>query len=533
MIHWIRSLSLGSAGLSARLLVLTISFVMLAEVFIYTPSIGRFRLTYLEERLAAAHLAILALDATPDQMVSQELQRKLLTHVGGYAVALRRPGHGKLMLMHSEAMAVDGSYDLRRTNFLGLIRDAFIVLMHDGSDVIRVVGLSPKNPEVVVEIVLDEAPMRDEMIAFSQRILALSLVISLITAALVYLSLHRLMVRPMRRITESMIAFRENPEDASRILPLSERTDEIGVAQRELASMQEGLRAALQQKTRLAALGTAVTKINHDLKNILATALLVSDRLHGSEDPEVRRVTPTLMGAIDRAVHLCGQTLNFTREGPPPLELSQFNLSGLIDDVGESLPASVNGEAVWQNRLDDAIEVKADREQLFRVFANLGQNAIQAGAKTVKVSSRQANGQLRIEIEDDGPGLPPRARERLFQPFSGSARPGGTGLGLAIARELMRAHGGDITLERSTGEGSCFGLTLPLDAAAARNARGHRSVPVLGNGPENRSAPVVGNGREHGSAPAIDNGHGPRPATASKGKVRPAPAVSREPKSGP
>ena len=460
-------------GLSARLLILTIAFVMLAEVLIYAPSIARFRQSHLEERLAAAHLAILALDATPDQMVSADLERELLTHVGAHKVALRRPGQGKLMLMTGDRDSVDASYDLRQGTFFGLIGDAISALAREDGRVLRIVGISPKDPEVVVEVVLDEAPLRADMLGFSKRILALSLVISLFTAALVYLSLHWLIVRPMRRITDSMTAFRDAPEDASRIIEPSSRFDEIGVAQRELATMQDGLRAALQQKTRLAALGIAVSKINHDLKNILATALLVSDRLLGSEDPEVRRVAPTLMGAIDRAVSLCGQTLNFTREGPAPLALSSFDLRTLVEDVGRALPSTASGECRWDNRLEGGTEVRADREQLFRVLANLGQNAMEAGAKSVAVSARLDNKQIDILVEDDGPGLPPRARERLFQPFAGSARPGGTGLGLAIARDLMRAHGGDIQLERSTGEGSCFRLILPLIEAGGSGRQSH------------------------------------------------------------
>jgi signal transduction histidine kinase len=218
----------------------------------------------------------------------------------------------------------------------------------------------------------------------------------------------------------------------------------------------------LQQKTRLAALGIAVTKISHDLKNILATARLVSDRLAGIDDPEVRRVTPTLMGAIDRAVDLCAQTLSFTREGPASLDLSRFELGDLLKDVGESLLGPVNGRTVWRNRLEHGIEVEADRQQLFRVFANLGQNAVEAGATRVDVSAERDDGRLVVRIADNGPGLPPRAREKLFQPFSGSVRPGGTGLGLAIARDLVRAHGGDISLESSDGTGTRFRLTLPL-----------------------------------------------------------------------
>jgi signal transduction histidine kinase len=266
----------------------------------------------------------------------------------------------------------------------------------------------------------------------------------------------------MRRITESMVAFRQDPEDVTRGIVPSDRSDEIGVAQRELATMQQGLRAALQQKTRLAALGVAVSKINHDLKNILATARLVSDRLAGIDDPDVRSVTPTLVGAIDRAVDLCAQTLSFTREGPASLDLSRFELGDLVNDVGESLLERVNGKAVWQNRLGHGIEVEADRQQLFRVFSNLARNAVEAGATRVDVSGERDDRRLIVHIADNGPGLPPRAREKLFQPFSGSARPGGTGLGLAIARDLVRAHGGDISLERSDGTGTCFRLTLPL-----------------------------------------------------------------------
>ncbi len=451
-----------AAGLSARLLLLTIGFVMLAEVLIFAPSIGRFRMTYLEDRLADAHLAILALEATPDQMVGEDLEKELLSHVGADMVALRKPQAGKLMLMARRPERIDVTADLREGGFMSLIGDAFMTLVAPEGRRLRVLGASPKDPEVLVEVVLDEGPLKAAMIDFSKRILLLSLAISVFTALLVYWSLHRLLVRPMRQITRSMVAFREDPEDLTRPLVPSGRNDEVGIAERELTMMQEGLRGALQQKTRLAALGIAVTKINHDLKNILATARLVSDRLADSEDPEVRRVTPTLMKAIDRAVDLCGRTLSFTREGPVALELSRFALDGLVTDVGASLPGSVNGSAIWHSQLEEGLEIEGDREQLFRVLANLGQNAVQAGATTVEVSAKRDNGRLVITVADNGPGLAPRAREKLFQPFSGSARPGGTGLGLAIARDLLRAHGGDLTLESSTGEGSRFRLTLPL-----------------------------------------------------------------------
>jgi len=227
-----------------RLLVLTIAFVMLAEVLIYCPSIGRFRLVYLEERLAAAHLALLALEATPYQMVSAAVEKELMAHVGAHAVSLLKPGQGRLMLMVEKPQGPVVTYDLRQSGFFSLIRDAFVALLSDSPRILRVIGPSPQDPAIRVEVVMDEAPMRAAMLDYSQRILNLSLVISLFTAALVYLSLHRMMVRPMRRITQSMVAFRTNPEDASRDLVPSGRSDEVGVVERELVTMQEGLRGA-------------------------------------------------------------------------------------------------------------------------------------------------------------------------------------------------------------------------------------------------------------------------------------------------
>ena len=455
-------------SLSAKLLLLTIAFVMLAEVLIYAPSIARMRLTYLEERLAAAHLSILALEATPDNMVSKEMEAELLQHVGAYMVALTKPGAGKLMLMVETPAEIDATYDLRAGSFFGLIRDSVVTLLAPDNRLLRIMGPSPKDPAILVEVVMEEAPLRSEMFDYSWRILNLSLVISVFTAALVYLSLHLLMVRPMRRITESMAAFRANPENAAASLPPSERSDEIGIAQRELVNMQQGLRAALLQKTRLAALGTAVTKVNHDLRNILATASLISDRLGKSGDPAVRSMAPALVGAIDRALHLCAQTLQFTREGPVQLDLQRFDLRDLLTEVREAVAEVGAGKAGWVNDVERGFHIEADREQLYRVFFNLAHNALEAGAGELRLAARPVRDFLVIDLEDNGPGMPEEAKRNIFKPFAGSAREGGTGLGLSIAHDIMRAHGGDIRLERSDTEGTLFRLVLPVRQANAQ-----------------------------------------------------------------
>lgn len=450
-----------SHSLSARLLVLTVGFVMLAEVLIFTPSIARFRETWLQDRLAAGHLAALSIVATPDGMITEDVQGELLDHVGAYMVDLTLPGRDDMVMLGGTVPAVDKSVDLAVGGPIHLIVEAYESLVQAENRVLRVEGPSPRDPEVAVVVVLDEAPLVDAMRDYGWRILGLSIVISLITAGLVFVSLRWLMVRPMTRLTEKMIAFREDPEDSDAVITATGRRDELGVAQRELHAMQTAVRTALKQQARLAALGTAVTKINHDLRNILASASLLSERVAMSEDPEVQRSAPRLMQAIDRAAELCAQTLTYTREGGPPLKRQPVDLRGLVDATMAEIALPEDGRARIDNAIPDGLTVQADSDQLLRALTNLARNAIEAGAETVRLSAEKSDGRVAVTIADDGPGLPPRARDHLFQPFAGSARAGGTGLGLAIAREIASAHRGDLKLLASTAQGTTFQLDLP------------------------------------------------------------------------
>jgi signal transduction histidine kinase len=394
-------------------------------------------------------------------MIDPQLELTLLQHAGARLVALHTPDGKNLMLRGATAqLVIDETVDLNDHNLLDLIGGALDTLQQTKNRVLRVMGPSPRAPDTVVEVVLDEKPLHDAMIAYSWRVLGVSIVISLVTATLIFLALQWLIIRPMRRITNEMVRFRTDPEaPLEAVVPV--RSDEIGVAEREFGLMRREVRRALKQKERLAALGTAVNKINHDLRGVLSTARLVADRLTGSGDPDVRKAAPALVKALDRAVDLCSDTLNFTREGPPRPELSQFALQELCQEVKESLNRLlIDGKAI-DAPIDSGFSIVADRSQMFRVIRNLGENALQMGAQNVTISAGRTNGKVEIEITDDGPGLPPKAVENLFRPFRGSARAGGTGLGLAIARELARVQGGDLRLAASSGKGACFAIELP------------------------------------------------------------------------
>jgi signal transduction histidine kinase len=464
MIHSFHSLPSPSHSLSVRLLALTVFFVMLGGILFFVPSVTRFRLNYLDDKLAGATLALLALEAAPDNMVSQDLADELLNNVGAFSAMPEESGHTspKLegVLRVKIPPKVQVVFDLRESNYWQQIRDAFAVFLRDDDRVLAVSGISPRAPRFALQITLEERPLRAAMELYGWQLLVMSMVISVVTASLLYLCLQMLLVRPMRRLTASMVAFRAEPDDASRVIVPSGRRDEVGVAERELAHMQEAVRLALSQRARLAALGTAVTKINHDLRNILSTARLVSDQLAENRSPEVRRAASSVLAAIDRAATLCAGTLAFTRDDAPPLTLVRFALEPLVDEVVAACGPAMAAIRIENTTLGSGIE--GDRDQLFRVLLNLVRNATEAGADYLAISAGGAmDGGLEIDIADNGHGLPPRARDNLFRPFVGSARPGGLGLGLAICREIARAHGGDLALVESTNAGTIFRLTMP------------------------------------------------------------------------
>jgi signal transduction histidine kinase len=378
--------------------------------------------------------------------------------------------------------AIDLDIDVRSMTWHRAIIEAFATLFSSGHEVMRVVGAAPMGGEFV-EIVMNAAPLRKAMLEFSGRILILSLIISGITAMLVYISLHLLLVRPMRRMTENIVAFRSEPENPARIIAVSRRRDEIGTAERELAAMQSDLRGLLQEKNHLAALGLAVSKINHDLRNLLTSAQLFSERLAKLADPHVQRFAPQLMRALERAIAFCQSTLSYGRVQEQPPERRLLALEPLVDTVRETLGLDAASRVRWIAAIERGLMIDADPDQLFRILLNLTRNALAAlesrevkdpGRDQIRITGRREGAVVIIEVADTGPGLSPQARAHLFEAFQGSTRTGSAGLGLAIAAELVRAHGGEIRLVEGT-IGATFRLTIPDCAVELSTVRSERA----------------------------------------------------------
>jgi signal transduction histidine kinase len=470
-------------GLSGKLLLLTVLFVMVAEILIYVPSVANFRLNWLSDRLAAAHTAALVLDAAPSGMVPESLAKQILNSIGARAVAMKMGNQRRLLAAADMPSEIAQDIDMRQRSWFHSIMDAFETLLTcKPGDVMRVVGPAPMGGDFL-EIILNEGPLCKAMWRFSVNILMLSLAISCITAMLLFFALHYLLVRPMWRITENMIAFRADPENPSRIIAKSGRQDEIGTAEEELASMQRELASMLHQQSRLAALGLAVSKINHDLRNLLASAQLFSDQLSTSPDPKVQRFAPKLMRALERAIAFCHSTLSYGGAQEAPPERKTIEVEPLIEEVHEALGLGLDIPIRWIVAMERGLTVEADHDQLFRVLVNLARNAMQAletrGARDpardqIRITGRREGSVAVIEVSDTGPGVPEKAQAHLFQAFQGSARSGGTGLGLAIAAELVRAHGGEIRLVPGT-IGATFSISIPDRAVDLNSRRGERA----------------------------------------------------------
>ncbi|HFD16123.1 MAG TPA: HAMP domain-containing histidine kinase, partial [Rhodospirillales bacterium] len=443
-------------GLSSRILALSVAFLLLGEILIYLPSIARFRLTYLEERLARAYIATLPLDPAGTVPVAMEIEDAILSHVGLLQIRIRRPD-GELVL--GQPAPVARTFDLAEANWVSLIYDSLEALAARGTRLIRVRAPATTEVGAEVEIVLPEAAMWMEMVDYSQRILLLSLTLAIILASLLFWSLRRMIVRPLCEVTEHLARFSVAPEDATHDLTPSGRRDELGIVERQVARMQCELRRAFLQKTRLAALGAAVARINHDLKNILASAMLISDRLEHSGDPRVQQPASRLLLTLERAARLCTTTLDFARSAPEAPRLRRFPLRELVEEV----VASARDDIRVETEVPPDLTVSADRDQLYRVLLNLLRNAEQVLGEDgkVRIAATREDGAVVLTVEDNGPGVPEKVRERLFQPFAAGNAGGGTGLGLAICKEILRAHGGDIALARSDSRGTRFRLWLP------------------------------------------------------------------------
>ncbi|GAB5457146.1 MAG: HAMP domain-containing sensor histidine kinase [Henriciella sp.] len=445
-------------GLSFRLLVCTIIAVLVVEAIIFVPSASQYRTEWMQDRVQAARVAALAMEAAPSRMVSKELSADLLVSAEVLSVAelsqdMREQILAPPMPLSGETKFVN-LYEMRGLKAYGSTLGTFTA-PEGRLLVLRDAGSAPLR---VLEVVVPEAPLKTALFEYGRNILVLSLIISVAVGLLLYLLLFLLVVRPMRRVTQSVEQFREDPGSWKRRLSPTPRRDEIGRAQNALADMEAAVSDSFRQQERLAQLGEAVAKINHDLRNSLATAQLASDGLSRSEDPRVAKTLPRLERALERAIGLASDTLKYGRSSVPEANLQPVNLRDIVEEAAAEALAS-HSDVQFENGIDAGQIRNADPDHLHRICANLIRNSAEAMEGSGQITVRQQTDLL--TIHDTGPGLPEKAQANLFKPFAGSTRRDGTGLGLALSRDLARVMGGDLTLGETGSAGTRFDLRLP------------------------------------------------------------------------
>jgi signal transduction histidine kinase len=456
-------------SLAGRLLGLTAVAVLIGEVLVFAPALAGFHEGWLRERINLAQIAAIALEVSPDLNITDTLEYDLLENAQVQRVAIQREGERILLLEDPNAANDDVLvlYDYTRASSWQRFSWAVETFFAPPGRVLRVLSRPRFESGEFVEIVLNEAPLKAAVNRFAESFARVSMLILIAAGALIYMTLSAAFVRPMRDLTEAIERFRDKPEDVSIAFPRSQRGDEIGRAQRAAADMAEQVRNSLKQNERLAALGAAVARIGHDLRNMLSTAQLVADRLAQSEDPAVRQLAPRLERTIDRAAGLAASTLKYGRADEDPPVLQRVDVSEAVEEAAaESLIGLADIE--YKPDIERGLACIGDPDHLHRILGNLIRNAAQAMRehprrdKTLIVRGLRIEGRCEIEVIDHGPGVRENLRERLFEPFvSAAPEAGGTGLGLAIARELTRAMGGELELTRTGAEGATFRITLP------------------------------------------------------------------------
>ncbi|WP_447941240.1 sensor histidine kinase [Brevundimonas mediterranea] len=461
-------------GLSARLLLLTVAFTLAVEALIMGPNLAAFHERWLRDRLQAAELASVGVEALPYSAVEDDTAAELMRIGGVQAVALTEQGVRRLLLQAPNLPRAPELIDLRQQNSWARLTDPWRTLFGHPDRSLRVQAKPRYRSGDFIEIVTPAQPLKLELKSFLLNSLLVSLLVSVTAGALLYGGLALLVLRPLRRVTRSMERFAADPESEAE--PPSDRHDEIGRVERELSRMQEEVRQSLRSRARLVALGEAVAKINHDLRNMLTSAQMASERLATSADPQVAKALPRLERALSRAAGLSRNVLEYGRSEEPAPQKTRVVLTKALTVAAEDAGLEPDGVRLVK-QLPARFAVEADPDQLYRILVNLMRNARQAieadggrpperrGRGAVTVSAFGEDGVCVVRIADDGPGIPPRLAERLFEPFVSSKSSDGSGLGLTISRELAALHGGDLRLVpgggANEGSGAVFELRLP------------------------------------------------------------------------
>ena len=301
-------------------------------------------------------------------------------------------------------------------------------------------------------------------------LLPLLFIVGLITLFLISQSVvKRLMI-----LTE---AVKKTGQGDFAAVTVPEKRDEVGLLinafnsmERDLELREEELKRRkneeLLRSRKLASIGTLASGVAHELNNplnnIYISVQILGKEVGRSSSPQVKEIMDDIVSQTARLKNIVGDLLEYARGREPRNE--RIELSSLISRAYRLVGMTADTEEISFKLQTDPGEVvvKADSEQLERVFINLFTNAIDAmsGRGRIKVTIHRTEGVVSITVADSGEGMSAEAVEKIFEPFY-TTKDRGTGLGLAIVSSIITKHGGDIRVESREGQGTSFIITLP------------------------------------------------------------------------
>ena len=451
-------------SMSGRLALFSIAFIFLLEITFLVPALTFYRFNRLQERVDDAALVAEALLSTPNPQIDTDQSKELLESAKILDLAIVREDRRERLLLPNNTFTISNVVNLTEMTVFQIMLNGMSCITSNPNGVMLVVG-QPQNGFSKIETAVEEAPICNDVRKFGFNLLIMSMIISMLAGCILFVTVSRQFVRPILFLTKAITNFQGSKNPRVKVEARS-KIKEFYDAEVSLRQMQKRIAKSMRQKERLANLGESVAKIQHDLRNMLSTAHMVADNLEDSDDPKVRKSAPRLVRAIDRAIELSSQTLEYGRVGERKARVESVDLWEIIAEIVEEETDLVRDQSV-EITFDcgNDIFATADRSFVRRIIQNLVRNARQileeGDGGTIHVLAETNDDKIHISVSDNGPGMSEVAMDGLFQPFKGSSRIGGTGLGLAISKELSELMHGKLELASSNASGTIFVLILP------------------------------------------------------------------------
>ena len=311
------------------------------------------------------------------------------------------------------------------------------------------------------------------------RDLGLTVVVSFVAFAIGVFFLSRQVLRPLERVTQA--AGRVTSRDLSQRVPVPNSQDEMRELAVTLNHMLDRLQESFDTQRRFTA------DASHELRTPVTAIAGHANYLLRRTRPSPEQVDSlnVIARESERMGKLVSDLLELARaDAGLTIRREPMNLVEVLEAVGVDIAPVAGSADISIDTPGPVVEVEGDAARLKQVVLNLVQNALNAGARNVRLSLERDKGEVRLEVLDDGPGIPAEAIPHLFERFyrvdgARSGRGNGAGLGLAIVKWIVQQHGGEVQVDSRPGEGTVFAVLLPLRHAAPRGET---------NGPEGLAA---------------------------------------------